>query len=339
MNTKKFREKIMENWLAKIVCFVLALVIYFFHQISVLDKKTFTVPLTVVDNGKMTTTEDFNNNRYVKVTVRGKTEQLNTVTEKDFVAYIDVTSQTENGKYQLPVQIKSSERLSLLDPLELSTTPEKVNVTLEESIFRYVPVSATLAGEPAYGYEVSEIKVNPSTVRVTGAKTMVESISAVQTDKVEVADMTEETVQNVKIVNNNRMINVDTYTPVEVSVEITPVIQTKELAGIDVVYSNLKDDIEIISPRENLTVQIEGPLLTLDRITSRNVIASADCSTITENGTFTVPVYIIAPSSVKIVGQSIVNVTLTSRIKSEEEQINEDVIDDEEVVHEVTTVE
>ncbi len=328
MNTKKLKDKLLDKWLSKIVCFVLAVIIYFFHQFSVLERRVFSIPLTVVEDGKMTTTADFNVKRYVKVTVRGKAESLNNITESDFVAYIDISNQTKEGKYQVPVLIQPSERLALLEPLELSTSPEKVNVTLEENIFRYVNVSASIAGKPAYGYEVSGITVKPSTVRVSGSRSMVQSLDYVQTDRVEIDGYTESTVQTVDIISNNKKITIEEKNPLDVTVSITPIQLQKTMNSIDVVYSNLNDSVDIISSRAKVNLELEGPQIAMDRITARNIIASADCSSITQGGTYTIPVYIIAPSSVKVISQSAKTITVTAINKQKEEEFVEEIIDE-----------
>lgn len=327
MSTNNFREKLLENWKAKIGCFVLAIFIFFFHKISSLDKKTYVLPLTVVANGKMTTVEDFSNN-YVKVIVRGKAEQLVNITESDIEAYIDISSVTEEGKYQMPVLIKPSEKLSLIEPLELSTSPENVYATLEENVFRYVPVAVTFAGEVPYGYQVSSVSAEPSYVRVTGARSMVESVTSIQTDGVDISNLTENLDTTVKLVNSNKMINVDTYSPVDVKVEVSSLVEKKQLTGIDIVYSNLSKDVDVISPRASLDVEIEGSVLVLDNITQKNIIASADCSSISYGGNYTVPVYIIAPSSVKVVNQSMSSVNITSILRKEEVEEEISVIED-----------
>ena len=70
MNIKQLLEKLAVNWGALAICFVLSLIIYFFYQMSTLDRKVFTVPLSVVENGEMTAAANVNHIRAVRVSVR-----------------------------------------------------------------------------------------------------------------------------------------------------------------------------------------------------------------------------------------------------------------------------
>ena len=147
MNKKRLLEKIIDNWIALAVCFVLALIIYFFYQMSTLDRKVFTVPLSIVENGSMTAATNVNRIKTVKVSVRARTEQLASVSENDFVACVDLSAQTKEGKFQFPVLVTPTDRLLLMEPLEITVNPDSISLNVEESIFRYVPLKPSTSGE------------------------------------------------------------------------------------------------------------------------------------------------------------------------------------------------
>ena len=51
MNKKRLLDKILDNWPAKVICLIIAIFLYFFHQASLIDSKTFVVPLQIIENG------------------------------------------------------------------------------------------------------------------------------------------------------------------------------------------------------------------------------------------------------------------------------------------------
>ena len=51
MNTKHLLDKILDKWPAKVICLVIAIFLYFFHQASLIDSKTVVVPLQIIENG------------------------------------------------------------------------------------------------------------------------------------------------------------------------------------------------------------------------------------------------------------------------------------------------
>ena len=130
MNTKQFLEKVFNRWPIKIICFVLAILVYFFHQISVLDTKTFTVPVEIQALGSMLPAET--QERSVRVTIRGKSEELNEIIESDLHAYLDITNITKEGKANVPVIINTSQRMTVIDPLEITVKPEKIKIEVQQ---------------------------------------------------------------------------------------------------------------------------------------------------------------------------------------------------------------
>ena len=51
MNTKRLLDKILDKWPAKVICLVIAIFLYFFHQASLIDSRTVVVPLEIIENG------------------------------------------------------------------------------------------------------------------------------------------------------------------------------------------------------------------------------------------------------------------------------------------------
>ena len=51
MKVSQLTEKLRYNITAKIFCLIIAIFLYLFHHMSLLDSKTFTIPLRVQENG------------------------------------------------------------------------------------------------------------------------------------------------------------------------------------------------------------------------------------------------------------------------------------------------
>ncbi len=48
---KRLIDKLLNNWLAKVVSLFIAILLYIFYNASQIDKKTFVVPLKIEENG------------------------------------------------------------------------------------------------------------------------------------------------------------------------------------------------------------------------------------------------------------------------------------------------
>ncbi|MDE5899361.1 MAG: hypothetical protein K2H09_08890, partial [Treponemataceae bacterium] len=220
MNIKKLIEGASRNLLAKVICFVCALFIYIFHQVSLLDKKTFVVPLELVCEGLVAPTTAVPG--YVKVSVRAQTEAMPSITAASVKASIDVSRYTEAGSYVVPVALEFSDSLLLVDPLEVTVKPESIKLTLGGREERYIPVMAALSGEPKHGYQVKNVSVSPSTVKAVGPEEILRRTKFIYTGKVNVSGAAANFASEVKLDNINSLVDVVPESEFKVTVEIAP---------------------------------------------------------------------------------------------------------------------
>lgn len=77
--------------------------------------------------------------------------------------------------------------------------PGTLNVTLEKTIQLDVPVRPTVEGQPARGYVVGEVDVEPKTVLVAGPESRVRRNVAAMTERISVDGLTESIVRDVTV--------------------------------------------------------------------------------------------------------------------------------------------
>ena len=107
MNIKALFEKFTKDWPAKVICLCLAIFIYSFHQIITLDSKTLMIPMQIISDGNLTTKDVCPN--FVKVVFRTDSSHIASVNSKDIKAFINLTAYTQEGFYDVPVQVELSE--------------------------------------------------------------------------------------------------------------------------------------------------------------------------------------------------------------------------------------
>lgn len=294
MNIKQFLEKATDNWPAKVICLVLAILVYCFYNMMTLEKKTYTVPLTVYEKGSMVSATD--DNKYVKITVKGKRENLSLVTEKDVTAYLDITSETEEGTYTFPVMIKPSERLILMEPLEIKVTPDKEKISIQRKEFKYVPLVPSFSGEVAHGCEQVDYKISPKTIRIEGPRMMVESIDKIPTTEINISDMENTVTIDAFPVNQNSLISLDDQKDIKVTVNIVQSKTQKTFDNIKITYENLPLDFEITSKTQLASVSVTGTVLDMEKTQVSDISLQADCNGITNSGEYELPVNVVIPS-------------------------------------------
>lgn len=321
MNIKQFLEKITQNWIVKVACFVIALIIYFFHSLSTLEKKVFTLPLAIEASGSLVPSVVNPKYKYIKLYVRGKPEQIASLTEKDFKVYVDVSNYTEAGNFEVPVFIDCDERTYLMEPLELVVKPDSIPIVLEEKITRYIPISPSFSGDVAYGFKKVKHSVEPGFVAVTGPKKMVESIKNIYTEGINLQDKNENFTKKVSLINYNSLIKLDKNVDVNVVVNIVPQDMVKNFQLVPVVFENLLADIEIKETNFTTNIVLEGDVLPLEKITAESIKIIADCSFINDEGDYEIPLKINLPKDVKLslMEPNFINVSAIRKVFDNEE--------------------
>lgn len=132
-------------------------------------------------------------------------------------AWVDVAG-LEPGTHDLIVQVQVN---SAFRPVRQGAViPELVEITLEPLLTRSYPISMEITGDPAVGYQKGPLVVEPSSVTVSGAASLVTQIEKVGSS-VDISGVTETVERNVSLVAVNEQgepVSGVNVTPTEVSV-------------------------------------------------------------------------------------------------------------------------
>jgi YbbR domain-containing protein len=319
MKVNRLIEKIAENWPAKVICFVMALFLYIFHHVSILDRKTFTVPLSVIAEGGMYPMTDCPD--YVRVTVRSTTENIAEALQADITASLDLTTYDEEGVYSVPVSVHLAPKLLLMDPFEVTVKPENVTIRMEEKALRYVPIIPALSGEPAHGYIIKNVTVEPETVQIIGPRSAVEKTKQIYTGKIDAAGLTDSKSCDVALQNINSLISIQSEKQmfhVNLTVEAEPLIRN---------FTNVPVKIMFLSPRlemkgtvPDISFDLSSTVALLDGYQLDDNAVQIDCSGIKDPGTYELPVQISLPSYFSIENKSADTVKIIIEEKSVTEE-------------------
>lgn len=298
MKVRQLIEKFQENWPVKISCFIIALLIYIFYNISTLESKSFNVPLKVNTNSGFVPLGKHPSR--VRISVTGKKEDISMISEKDFEAFLDLTSAVKNGKEKFPVIVNLSDKISLFDSIEYRVNPDGIELRVEEQFSNYSSVSPLIYGEPAKGYVVESVKVTPKSVKITGPKSMVENCSRLQTSRVNIGGASVPLSQKVSVENAGDFLKLSEVTEVTVEVNITPKKVEKEFKNIPTVTINLSDNLELKSKGE-ISAHISGNENDIEKYIPAMGDFILDLEGITEPGPYEIPVKSKVSSKFKVV--------------------------------------
>lgn len=326
MNTKPLLEKLINNWPVKAICFILAAMIYFFHQISLLETKTLSVPLEVRKEGNMIPVDGLQMERYVKIKVRAKREQISSVTDKDITAYVDISSRTKEGTWNFPISVNLSDRLIRLDldPLEITAIPDNLRFEIQKKESKIVPVKTAVFGSPAHGYRALDVRAEPSHVYLSGPKFMLDEIDEIPIGVVNIEGAEFTVAKIVKVINPNAYVSVLDENHVKLSVPIVSEATVKELNGVEIKYNSLPEQFELVGEKQKINILIEGSVLNIEKFMRKNMSVYVDLSSISEEGTHVLPVLVELSPAYSLVQRSLSEVSVTVVKKKDKVTENED---------------
>ncbi len=319
----RFQDKFIENWKPILVCFGMALIIYVFSVFN--DQGQVKIPLdySIIEEGLMTAcTSEKGLKEKVVITVKGKKNQVSSLTMHDFKAYVDISAISQSGHVSVPVLIEAENRPDVMDYVSITVKPEKIELDVEEKGEIYIDITPVIIGSPAYGYKISgAVKCRPSYAKISGPKRLVQKLENLRTEVVRIEELTNTSVQKVSIEKLSKYLNCDVHS-VEVEVPIVPAGMSKSFTGIPVEYKNLKDELEIINEVYTVDLTLEGEVLTFENFDSAEIKIEADCAKISDSGIYDIPVNIKIPSRVRLDYQSIFSVKIeTKKIQVEADDV------------------
>lgn len=318
MNTKRLTDKLFDKWPAKIICFVIAVFLYFFHQASLIDSKTFVLPLTIIEDGMVMHVG--NAPKSVTVVLRADENVIKLVSPSDFIASVNIDTITEKGTYKLPVKVSLAENLMEYDPFEIKLKDELVSIEVERKSFKYVPIVASVIGEVAHGYEIQNISMNPSTVEIFGPESIVNATEQIYTTRLNVSNAETNFATEVSYQKLNSLLTVVDEGPFKATVAVVPKIIEREFIEIPVELLNLSPALEISSDIPAVSIKLSGTMTVLENYTLSKHAVQMNLYDIKEAGTYEIPLRYTIPSNLQLIDKSDDVITITVITKAIENE-------------------
>lgn len=308
MSIHSFFEKVFTNWQAKLLSFGAAVLLYASFQIISLDTKAFSVPLQVREGGKFTALEVAPN--AVRIIVKGEAKEIAAIQESDIRAYIDTSLVTKPGIAILPIKLDLLDDLALIDPFDVEVSPHTIELLFEENAFAWIPVEPVFKGLIPDGYELLAWKCTPSDIKITGIKSVVDSITAIYADEVDLNDQTESftVVAGLRVTNSN--IRPLAENTVSVHVEIAPQIINRTYANVLPLISSLSPEFSLTKPLTPVSFELSGEKNLLSTYNLKKNALELDFTGITEGGEYSLPLLLNVPNYFEQVSISLAEVVV-----------------------------
>jgi YbbR domain-containing protein len=256
-------------------------------ETSPLLNTTYTnIPVTIknlsaLENSNLVMMNTDKDNLTVSVKVEGYGEQLNNIKKGDFTAYIDVYGYGE-GITNAKVEISGPSGVEIVN-----TYPSQIACNIERIISRVMDVTVQYEGNQADGYYKSLPLSNPSSVKITGPRSVVNSanhaiatvnIEGVKNDLVKTVPVRIYDGTDTEIFMSSPVGNVEVTVPVYPTkyVNLVPVVTGNPEAGYQLVDVTVNPGKVRIAARQDILDTIkELSLAELDISGAYNNILSS----------------------------------------------------------------
>lgn len=242
----------LKNWELKILALLAAIILWFFvvgiENDSHLFQEEIEIQAINVPQG-MSIANDLGT---AKIRIRGDQAVIKNLTENDFDLSVDVKKAAE-GEQVLPVTATSRNN----EVTVLKVDPSTVRVVLESVIEKDVKIKAVVSGTPAKGFGVQDVAVTPSTVKISGGKTLLAGISGINAEVKLNGSETANFKQNVILKLPDTVTSIETVTisPEQATVEVNirEELQQKTLP----VKPDLQGSVDLVTMSQEVVVSPE----------------------------------------------------------------------------------
>ena len=200
-------------WL-KAASLLLAIAMWFFVMLSGRSEITLDIPLIFTNLPSGFVAVDYP--KAIQVSLEGQQRVIQNLKQNEIQAIIDITS-IKTGKSFFTL---SKDNIKL--PKTLIVTgidPETVSLTIETQLKKTVKVKPAVVGQPEKGFEIVEIKVEPSKLELEGPKSKVRKIYTVKTEPIDINGINDDLIYKANLNISDPTI-IKSINKVEVSISV-----------------------------------------------------------------------------------------------------------------------
>jgi len=293
---------IFNHWHIKVLSLISAILIVYFNNITSLETRVIAVPLEVrLPLEHVPTSAP---PASVRVNLRGEGDEIVGILSEDIVAFIDLSGYDSAGVYQPAIQIERRAQAVDIEPLQITSDPATLSVRLEEKATKEVPVEIEIQGESPEGYQLTETRVAPPLITLTGPRNIIERTNSISTELIDITRQTSDGSIEAEIIISGAYVESLSGTTINVFFEVLEVPIEKTVDGVDINVANLANRFDVTFNSSESRITVSGTPSTLETLNNENVYLLIDAGTIRNPGAYilsTIPQIPAGMSDIEIV--------------------------------------
>lgn len=207
------------------------------------------------------------------VQITGPAPRVEQLAEGRVVMFID-NAREDISEMRRPIFYDLQGNVASVVGLTVNPTEVEAIIPVEELAgFAEKPITVNWVGEPASGYRLLDVKVEPSSIQVTGSPAQLDSLR-LETEPIDITGLTETDTRQVALdlPEGLRLIDIQ---PIVVTVEIEPILSSSVVQR-PVEVRALGEGLEATLDPEEVRVFLFGPLPILDSLREEDVRVTID---------------------------------------------------------------
>lgn len=308
-NKNRFLSLFTDEWQLKIAALVGAVFTWFFYDMISLEERYLTVPLEVSINETVAPLRSYP--EAVKLTVRGREEDIYLFSDEDFRAFADFSAYDVPGRYAVPISVQSLRSAELLNDIQIDTDPKFLDLAFDWKVTKQVEVTADLKGFPASGFEVAEVRVEPAFVEISAPESVAAPIETVSTIPIPIDGSRNSFSVLAEVAIDDKTVSFtgDPIVRLYVTVSEVYIEKTFEPLPIELNHS-LSGGTLSITPQTG-SLSLSGRQLLMDGLSAADVSLKVDLPELVPGESVELPVVPSVPEGTTVLQQTPQTVTVT----------------------------
>ena len=285
MSLKKFFARAVENWPAKVLSLALSIFLLIYHRMSLLETRVFYTPVVVEQLNAMMPSNSYP--RIIKVSLKGESQNLNSILEEDIEAYVNLKDIKTPGTYSVAVLLRKKGTAQGVEPLQISVDPMEITFSLDHKVSKFVPIAVNFVGQVETGYNMNSYSIEPNQVVVEGPAALMGNLSELYTDYIDLSARRNDFSVTAAILHSDPLIVIRGDGTVDFSASISQIIAVRNITNVPVAITGLNEQFAGELETAKANIRIEG--FNRDSVESfvvPNGFLKVDCSQISEIGDY-----------------------------------------------------
>lgn len=293
MKANHLVQRLFRNWPAKILSLVVAIILLVFHDITRLEERYVNAPLQIEQHHSLVPASQWP--RQVRVRLRGEGDDVARVLDEDLDVVLDLQRFAQEGVVTVPVEVRRTGSALEATTLEITVEPQSVELILEERLVKSVEVLPRTSGFVPAGYQLIRSVMTPSAVEIEGPRSVVEPITTVFSEDVDVSSRREDFTERIRLVSPSPLVRFRGGNVVEFRGVIDEAIVLQTYDSVDILMTGLEEELVLGQPLPQGSIRVQARQLDVENLAPGDIQLSVEASTIVEEGTFRLPVQPVVP--------------------------------------------